>query len=120
MRAVAALSLLLAGEGAPAPGGGPSVSIEAAALKSHMTFLADDLLEGREAGTRGDALAQLYLRTRFEAIGLAPAGDPGGYLQRFRVRSTRLVAGCPALAIDYPDTDTALTLVEELWRELPA
>jgi HprK-related kinase A len=33
---------------------------------------------------------------------------------------TRLVAGCPALAIDYPDTDTALTLVEELWRELPA
>ena len=30
-----------------------------------------------------------------------------------------LVAGCPGLAIDYPDTDTALSLVEELWRELP-
>jgi HprK-related kinase A len=31
-----------------------------------------------------------------------------------------LVAGCPALAIDYPDTETALALVDELWRELPA
>ena len=28
-----------------------------------MTYLADDLLEGREAGTRGDALAQLYIRS---------------------------------------------------------
>jgi HprK-related kinase A len=31
-----------------------------------------------------------------------------------------LVARCPALAIDYPDTETALSLVDELWRELPA
>ncbi|MGQ0590190.1 MAG: HprK-related kinase A [Sphingosinicella sp.] len=28
-----------------------------------------------------------------------------------------LVAGCPSAAIDYPDTDTAIELVEELWRE---
>ncbi|HEX8191808.1 MAG TPA: HprK-related kinase A [Allosphingosinicella sp.] len=30
-----------------------------------------------------------------------------------------LVAGCPALAIDYPDTETALGLVDELWQGLP-
>jgi HprK-related kinase A len=32
---------------------------------------------------------------------------------------TRLVTRVPACAIDYPDTDTALTLVEELWAALP-
>ena len=31
---------------------------------------------------------------------------------------TQLVGACPSLAVDYPDTDTALSLVEELWREL--
>lgn len=31
---------------------------------------------------------------------------------------TGLVAGVPARAIDYPDTDTALALVERLWAEL--
>lgn len=31
---------------------------------------------------------------------------------------TGLVAGVPARAIDYPDTDTALALVERLWVEL--
>jgi HprK-related kinase A len=32
---------------------------------------------------------------------------------------TRLVTSVPACAIDYPDTDTALALVEELWAALP-
>ncbi|HYD43671.1 MAG TPA: M28 family peptidase, partial [Phenylobacterium sp.] len=106
MRLHAALLLLLGAEpaaeapGRPVPSGSPAIQVDAAALKSHMAFLADDLLEGREAGTRGDALAQLYLRARFEEIGLAPAGDKGGYLQRFRVRSTRLVAGSVDFRVD--------------------
>ena len=33
---------------------------------------------------------------------------------------TRLVATSPALAIDYPDTDTAVGLVDDFWRELAA
>ncbi len=32
---------------------------------------------------------------------------------------TRLVTSVPACAIDYPDTDTALALVDELWAALP-
>ncbi len=76
---------------APVPSGSPAIAIDPSRLEAHMAFLADDLLEGREAGTRGDALAQLYLRTRFQEIGLRPAGERGSYLQRFRVRATRLV-----------------------------
>jgi HprK-related kinase A len=33
---------------------------------------------------------------------------------------TGLVRDCPAAAIDYPDTDTGIALVEELWREAVA
>jgi hypothetical protein len=33
---------------------------------------------------------------------------------------TRLVENNPALAIDYPDTETAVALVEEFWRERAA
>jgi Peptidase family M28 len=75
---------------ASVPSGSPQIEIDPLRLKAHMDVLADDLLEGREAGTRGDALAQLYIRTRFEEIGLGAAGDSGSYLQRFRVRATTL------------------------------
>jgi len=51
------------------------------AIRAHMRFLADDLLEGRGTGTRGYALAAKYVAARFEALGLAPAGTGGGYFQ---------------------------------------
>ncbi|MEM8799842.1 MAG: M20/M25/M40 family metallo-hydrolase [Pseudomonadota bacterium] len=43
-----------------------------AAIRAHMAFLADDLLEGREAGTRGEELAALYIASQFERLGLRP------------------------------------------------
>ena len=35
-------------------------------LRAHMAFLADDLLEGRDTGTRGFELAAKYVRAQFE------------------------------------------------------
>lgn len=52
------------------------------AVRAHLKFLADDLLEGRGPGTRGDALATNYIASQFEAIGLQPAGDSGTYFQK--------------------------------------
>ncbi|MCY1034384.1 M28 family metallopeptidase [Corallococcus sp. BB11-1] len=52
-------------------------------LRAHVRFLASDLLEGRGPGTRGDALAQEYIATQFEGLGLKPGAPDGGYLQRF-------------------------------------
>lgn len=46
-------------------------------LRSHIRFLADDLLEGRGPASHGDALAQLYLTTQLEGMGLRPAGTQG-------------------------------------------
>ncbi len=51
-------------------------------IAAHMAFLADDLLEGREAATRGHEIAARYMASQFQALGLEPAGDNGSYFQR--------------------------------------
>ena len=38
-------------------------------LHGHIQFLADDLLEGRGPGSKGDAIAQLYLETQHHRNG---------------------------------------------------
>jgi Zn-dependent M28 family amino/carboxypeptidase len=62
-----------------------SRTISAEALRAHVGFLASDLLEGRGPGTRGDALAQRYIATQFQLLGLKPAGPEGSYLQPFEL-----------------------------------
>lgn len=56
-------------------------AIHAEALRGHIRFLADDLLEGRGPGSRGDELAQRYIAAQFEALGLEPAAPGGGWFQ---------------------------------------
>ncbi|HEX8441271.1 M20/M25/M40 family metallo-hydrolase, partial [Archangium sp.] len=60
-------------------------TIEPEDLRAHIGFLASDLLEGRGPGTRGDALAQQYIATQFQLLGLKPAGPNGSYLQPFEL-----------------------------------
>lgn len=57
----------------------------ARAIEAHVRFLADDLLEGRDTGTRGFDLAALYVASQYRAMGLLPAGDEGSYFQRVRL-----------------------------------
>lgn len=58
-------------------------SITVEELKQHVDFLADDTLEGREAGSRGGRAAGNYLYRAFETQQLTPAGDSGSYFQSF-------------------------------------
>ena len=51
-------------------------------VEAHVRFLADDLLEGREAGTRGYNIAALYVAEQFRAYGLQPGGDDDSYMQQ--------------------------------------
>jgi len=55
--------------------------IQEAALRSHIRFLADDLLEGRGPGSTGDAITQLYLETQFQSMGLRPVDSLRSYRQ---------------------------------------
>jgi hypothetical protein len=50
-------------------------------FRAHVEFLADDLLEGRETGTRGYDIAARYVATQFEAYGLKPGGVNDSWYQ---------------------------------------
>lgn len=50
-------------------------------LRADIRFLSDDLLEGRGPGTRGDYLAQRYIVSQFESLGLKPASPDGKWTQ---------------------------------------
>ncbi len=56
-------------------------TIQEQTLRGHIRFLASDLLEGRGPGSRGDELAQQYIATQFETMGLQPAAPGGGWIQ---------------------------------------
>jgi hypothetical protein len=86
----------------------PEINIES--LRSHIDFLADDLLEGRATGTRGYDIASRYVAAQFQQIGLEPAGGNGGWFQEFETVEEQLVTGSAEIIIHHEDGD--LILVE--------
>ncbi len=91
VRAVVSAALLLLPTALSAQAADDAARVAAAvngrALRAHIDFLADDLLEGRGAGTRGGRIAAAYIAAQFARLGLEPAGDPGSYLYRVPVVS---------------------------------
>jgi len=67
-------------------------AVSEAALRAHLSFLADDLLEGRGTGQRGGALTVRYLETQAAALGLQPIPG-GGYRQKVAIEGSRLLPG---------------------------
>src|SRR5262245_47363766 len=72
--------------------------IRPAAIRAHMAFLADDLLEGRGTGRRGYEIAARYVAAQFEAMGLEP-GANGGWFQPVPLRRSELVRDGSAMEI---------------------
>lgn len=58
------------------------------AFRAHVAFLAHDLLEGRDTGSRGHEIAARYVAAHFEALGLKPGGDKGGWYQQVTFQKT--------------------------------
>ncbi|CAN7257828.1 M28 family peptidase [Duganella sp. LjRoot269] len=61
-----------------------------APLRAHLSFLADDLFEGRGTGQRGGDLAVRYLETQAAIIGLKPLAG-GGYRLPVKIEGTKLL-----------------------------
>src|ERR1051325_3522822 len=95
LAALAALGLSVAGLAQPAAQDSPGFSADA--FRAHVAFLADDLLEGREAGTRGFDIAARYVATQFAGLGLSP-GANGSWYQPVDFVQVRL-AGTPTLTV---------------------
>lgn len=69
-------------------------------IRTHLSFLADDKLEGRRTGTRGEELASQYILQQFEKNGLTPKGDNGTYLQPFEINEGRQILPTSYFIID--------------------
>jgi hypothetical protein len=89
-----------------------------AQVRAHIEFLADDLMEGREAGTRGFDLAAHYVATMLKSAGLQPAADDGTYFQKVPLRKSTLASsqlsltsksGGAAAEIRIPDEGVVLS-----------
>ena len=59
-------------------------SISGDSLRGNLSFIAADLLEGRDTPSRGLDIAALYIAAQFRRAGLEPAGDDG-YFQTAKV-----------------------------------
>jgi Zn-dependent M28 family amino/carboxypeptidase len=77
------LPLALVGAAAPS-----SPAFTPQAFRSHVAFLADDLLEGRDTGSNGHEIAARYVAAHFEMLGLKPGGDKGGWFQQVTFQKT--------------------------------
>lgn len=66
-------------------GAAPAADREEAAaqrVRAHVEFLASDLLEGRETGSKGLEIGAAYVASQFRALDLEPGGTKGSwYLQ---------------------------------------
>ncbi|WP_375415923.1 M28 family peptidase [uncultured Hymenobacter sp.] len=102
-------------------------TVRPANLKSHVAYLADDRLRGRQPGTPGYQLAVDYVSAQLKKLGVQPAGDQGAYAQRVRLRRSTLRPGAtlswksavptPLLlgqdAAIYPNPETAAVRVAD-------
>jgi Zn-dependent M28 family amino/carboxypeptidase len=95
--------------------------INAAKLKERIAVLANDSLEGRGPGTRGEDRTITYLISQYKQLGLEPAGDHGTYVQNVPLVGVRIdpsatmnvARGKKSIRLLFPDEFVATTGVYE-------
>lgn len=87
--------------------------VDETAIRAHLAFLADDVLEGRGTGQRGGELAVRYLETQLQVLGLQPANGVS-YRQTVRLSGLRLDAAASSLRFEGPKDALAPTLGTDL------
>lgn len=89
---------------------------------SHVKFLADDKLEGRDTGSEGHRVAAQYAADQFKEIGLQPAGV-NGWFQPVPFDTRLLDASRSSLTLSAAGVETKLTIGKEATisvRSMPA
>ncbi len=77
-------------------------------LRAHIRFLSSDLLEGRGPATRGDHLAEAYIQSQMEAMGLKPGAPGGEWIQKVPLVGIRPHFEAPALFRSQRGTATGI------------
>lgn len=86
-------------------------------IEADVRQLADDRMEGREAGTRGHERAAAYMATRFGQMGLQPFGDKGSFFQQVPLLRASRVRDGASLVVHRGGRDEAFAFAHEF---LPA
>ena len=79
---------------------------------SHIAFLADDALEGRNVGTPGFEKAAAYVEEQFKDIGLKPGGQ-SGFRQPVKFESRLLIPEQASLALVRSGQEESLAMGED-------
>jgi hypothetical protein len=113
--ALLALLALLGPGGAPARAEDePAPEIRAGELREWVRRLADDELEGREAGTPACDRAADLVAAEFARLGLKPVAPDGGWFQPFaRPKGIRVLATSTVVATDADGATTEFTVGED-------
>jgi Zn-dependent M28 family amino/carboxypeptidase len=111
-RTILAAALLAVAPGAYASAADAESS--AGRIRAHVEFLASDLLEGREAGTRGYDIAANYVASQFAQLGLTPAGDKGTWFQDTPLLAVRQADDGRFTLIDRTGAETVLVPGEDV------
>src|SRR5882757_5171190 len=80
--------------------------ISSQSLEGHLSFLASDLLEGRDTPSRGLDLAAAYIASQFRSTGLKPVGDDGYFQTAHYIVSDQSLEGA----------DLAVRTAEKEWK----
>ena len=82
-----------------------AAAIDADQIAATVTFLADDLLQGRDTGSEYYDIAAAYVASRYMAMGLQPAND-GSFMQDITFRT----ASNETAALSFTAPDGVVTL----------
>lgn len=75
-------------------------SITAQQLRTWLTYIASDELEGRDTPSKGLDLAAKYISEHLAKLGIRPAGDEGTYFQKFPLRHSKIVPKATKLSFN--------------------
>jgi hypothetical protein len=94
-----AAALVSLGAAPPQPPMTPAEQVAANSVRSHVEFLADDRLEGRDTGSRGHEIAAQYVASRFREMGLEPGGPNGSWFEQVPLRRAITVQPSPTITL---------------------
>ncbi len=86
-------------------------------IKTHITYLASDELQGRLTGTPGAKKATAYAAAQFKKFGLLPGGDDDRYFQEFGFTAGVAVGKDSKLTLRIGDK-TSNPVADKDWRPI--
>ena len=105
-------SILTAQAGLPSEGAVKTITPQD--IGARISTVAHDSMQGRDNPSRGLELTAGYVASEFRRLGLRPAGDKGGYLQRFELSRWLIDSRRSSVTLEGPDSRQVLRLGAEV------